>query len=295
MELAGRVRYVTNPELRTLPLIEQFATVPVGPGSLPISSGLRENKGVARPVTRPRDAGRTLSGTNRSGGHTMRDRGARLAICLGCLCLLLAANAFGAGQDDVRVQQFPDPPPGSIGLRGEERYSLTSGDVIASLSYVPSSLALTLRVEGRHGPTPLAEQAAVLAPLLARFLLDHPKTQHLSVLLVDHSEIVTRLATVLSSCSGWNGRTGRPMRGSLGQFLVDTLNRHDLAAEIAKVFADRGYRFSAQGASMITAAHRAEVGKVVPTDIVYLGFVADQAPENERRVKWPTQLHSSTC
>ena len=34
---------------------------------------------------------------------------------------------------------------------------------------------------------------------------------------------------------------------------------------------------------------------VVPTDIASLAFVADLTPETERRAKWPTQFHSSTC
>ena len=63
------------------------------------------------------------------------------ALGLGCLLLICAA----AAPDDVRVQRFADPPAGSIGLRGEERYSVTEGGLAARLSYVPSSRALTLR------------------------------------------------------------------------------------------------------------------------------------------------------
>jgi len=219
--------------------------------------------------------------------------GGRPTFGLWWLVLMLAA---AAGPDDVRVQRFADPPADRIGLRGEERYSVTDGGVTARLSYVPSSLALTLRVEDHPEPTRLAEQAALLAPLLARFLLDHPDTRHVTLMLTDHAEIVARLAGVLAACADWDGATGRPRRGPLGPMLVDTLNRHDLAAEIAKPFADRGFRLAAQGASLVTVARRADAAnKVVPTDIASLAFVADLIPETERRAKWPTQFHSSTC
>ena len=53
------------------------------------------------------------------------------------LCLVLAIG--GAGGAEVQVQQMPDPSPGSIGLRDEQRYSLSRGDLTGVLSYVPSS------------------------------------------------------------------------------------------------------------------------------------------------------------
>jgi hypothetical protein len=217
-------------------------------------------------------------------------------LVLTCLWLLLALGAAAPEQADVRVERFADPQPGSIGLRGEERYSLLRGDVSAILSFVPTSLALTFRVEGRTTPTSLAEQGSLLGPLLARFLQDHANTPRITVLLTDHAEIVARLAAVLGSCVNWDGRTGRPVRGALGQFLVDTINRHDLVTEITTVFADSGYRFAAQGASMISEGRRSEAdNKLVPTDITYLSFVADLSPDTQRRTPWPTQFHRSTC
>jgi len=146
----------------------------------------------------------------------------RLAV----LCLVLALGAAGPEQANVRVERFADPLPGNIGLRGEQRYSLVRGDVTAILSYVPTSVTLTLRMEGRPPPVSTAEQASLLEPLLARFLEDHPKTPRITLLLTDHTQVVARLAAVLASCANWNGRTGRPARGALGQFLVDTINRH---------------------------------------------------------------------
>ena len=173
---------------------------------------------------------------------------------------------------------------------------MVRADVTAILSYVPTSLALTLRIEGRTPPVSLAEQASLLEPLLARFLQDHPKTPRITLFLADHAQIVTRLAAVLGSCANWDGRTGRPVRGALGQFLVDTINRHDLVTEITKVFADRGYRFAAQGASMISEAPLpAANNRLVPTDIAYLSFIAELSPETQRRTPWPTQFHRSTC
>ncbi len=217
-------------------------------------------------------------------------------VRLAAVCLLVALCCAAPDQDNVRVQQFADPLPGNIGLRGEQRYSLVRGDITAILSYVPTSLSLTLRMQGRATSTSLAEQASLLEPLLDRFLQDHRETARVAVFLVDHAQIVARLAAVLGSCANWNGRTGRPVRGSLGQFLVDTLNRHDLAAEIAKVFADRGYRFAAQGASMISEGRQSgSNAPLVPTDIAYLAFVADLSPETQRRTTWPTRFHRLTC
>ena len=219
----------------------------------------------------------------------MRSRNRNFAL----VCLLVTLG--GAGPD-VRVQQFADPPAGSIGLRGEQRYSLARGDLTAILSYVPTSLALTLRMDGRTAPVGLAEQASLLAPLLARFLQDHPKPPRLTFLMVDHTEVLERLATVLGSCANWDGRTGRPLSGALGQFVVDTINRHDLVKEITSVFADLGYRFAAQGASMISEGHLPEANtRLVPTDMAYLSFVADQPSEIPRRTTWPTRFHRSTC
>jgi len=199
----------------------------------------------------------------------MRSRNRNFAL----VCLLVTLG--GAGPD-VRVQQFADPPAGSIGLRGEQRYSLARGDLTA--------------------PVGLAEQASLLAPLLARFLQDHPKPPRLTFLMVDHTEVLERLATVLGSCANWDGRTGRPLSGALGQFVVDTINRHDLVKEITSVFADLGYRFAAQGASMISEGHLPEANtRLVPTDMAYLSFVADQPSEIPRRTTWPTRFHRSTC
>ena len=138
-------------------------------------------------------------------------RGLVLVACF--LSLVLALGAAGPEQGDVRVQRFADPPPGSIGLRGEVRYSLVRADVTAILSYVPTSLSLTLRIEGRTPPVSLAEQASLLEPLLARFLQDNPKTPRITLFLADHAQIVARLAAVLGSCANWDGRTGRPVRG----------------------------------------------------------------------------------
>ncbi len=236
------------------------------------------------------------------------DEGRSLAMPVRCACiagwmrrlallwLLLALGAAAPVQADVRVEQFADPQPGSVGLRGEVRYSLSRGDLTAILSYVPTSLSLTFRVEGGTTPMRLAEQGSLLAPLLTRFLQDHPNTPRVTVLLTDQAELVARLATVLGACAHWDGRTGRPARGALGQFLVDTINRHDLVTEITTIFADLGYRFAAQGASMITEGPRSEAGnKLVPTDIAYLSFVADLSPDTHRRTPWPTQFHRSTC
>jgi hypothetical protein len=210
------------------------------------------------------------------------------------LCLVLAIG--GAGAEQVQVQQMPDPSPGSIGLRGEQRYSLTRGDLTAVLSYVPTSQTLMLRMQGRSPPVPLAEQAALLEPLLSRFLQDHPKPPRVVLLLQDHGQIVTRLAAVLESCTNWDGKAGRPVQGALGQFLVDTLNSHDLAAEIAAVFVDKGYRFAAEGAAMISEERVAEVThRLVPTDIGYLSFVADLSPGSGGNTTWPTQSRRSTC
>jgi hypothetical protein len=143
----------------------------------------------------------------------------------------------------------------------------------------------------------LGEQAPLLAALLARLLQDHPATQRFTLLLTDHAEIVQRLAPVLAACRNWNGRTGRPVQGSLGQFLVDTLNRNDLASEIAGVFANLGYRFAAGGVSKITENRVAEAhNKVVPTGIAYIGFVAELSSSTQGRTTWPTQQSQrSTC
>jgi hypothetical protein len=195
---------------------------------------------------------------------------------LAFLLLVLAVGAAAPGQPDVRVQQFADPQPGSIGLRGEIRYDLTRGDVTAILSYVPTSLTLTFRVENCTAPVSLTGQGSLLEPLLARFLQDHPNARRITVLLTDHAEIVARLAAVLRACANWDGRTGRPVRGALGQFLVDTIKRHDLVTEITAIFADLRYRFAARGTPMISEGHRADADNwLVPTDITYLSFVAD--------------------
>ena len=221
-------------------------------------------------------------------------RGLVLVTC--CLCLVLALAAAGPEQEDVRVQRFADPSPGSIGLRGEVRYSLVRAEATAILSYVPTSHALTLRVEGRTPPVSLVEQASLLEPLFARFLQDNPKTPHITLFLSDHAQIVARLAGVLGSCANWDGRTGRPVRAALGQFLVDTINRRDLVTEITKVFADRGYRFAARGASMISEAPLpAANNRLVPTDVAYLSFIAELSPDTQRRTPWQTLFHRSTC
>ena len=173
---------------------------------------------------------------------------------------------------------------------------MVRADVTAILSYVPTSLALTLRIEGRTPPVSLAEQASLLEPLLARFLQDNPKTPRITLFLADHAQIVTRLAAVLGSCANWDGRTGRPVRGPLGQFLVDTINRHDLVTEITKVFADRGY--SVCGPRRVDDKRGAFAdanNRLVPTDIAYLSFIAELSPETQRRTPWPTQFHRSTC
>ena len=208
------------------------------------------------------------------------------------LCLSLAIGSAGAAE--VQVQQMPDAPPGSIGLRDEQRYSLSSGNLTGVLSYVPNSQTLLLRMQGPV-PVPLADQASLLEPLFARFLQDHPATPRITVMLQDHAQVVTRLASVLEACANWNGKTGRPVQGAPGPFLVDTLNRHDLAAEIAQVFVDKGYRFAAEGASMISERHVAQVtDRLVPADIGYLSFVADLSG-SEGRKPWPTQSRRSTC
>ena len=155
---------------------------------------------------------------------------------------------------------------------------------------------LTLRIKGRAPPVSLAEQGSLLEPLLTRFLQDHPKTPHITLFLADHAQIVTRLAAVLGSCANWDGKTGKPVRGALGQFLVDTINRHDLVTEITKVFADRGYVFTASG--RVDDKRGAFAGwnnRLVPTDIAYLSFIAELSPGTQRRTPWPTQFHRSTC
>ncbi len=127
---------------------------------------------------------------------------------LACLVPVLALGAAAPEQPDVRVQQFADPQPGSIGLRGEVRYSLGRGDVTAVLSYLPTSRTLTFRVEHHTAPMGLAEQGSLLEPLLARFL-----QERFTVLLTDHAELV---AGSPRPCVAWDGPTGRPVRGALG-------------------------------------------------------------------------------
>jgi hypothetical protein len=219
-------------------------------------------------------------------------------VLLGCfLCSLgqmTAPGSAGAETADVRVEHVPDPGPGTVGLRGEQRYSIARGDLSASLSYLPATSSLILRVADRR--MSLGEQASLLAPLLARLLLDHPGRQRFSLLLMDHSEVVRRLAPVLAACRNWNGGTGRPVQGALGQFLVDTLNRNDLASEIARVFGDLGYRFAVQGVSKITEDRVMEAhNKIVPTSIAYIGFVAELPSRTQGRTTWPLQFQRSTC
>lgn len=212
------------------------------------------------------------------------------------LTLFWLVLALGAAAEPVQVQQVPEPPPGSVGLYGEWRYSLKHDDLTAILSYVPTSRTLILHFDDRSAPMSLAEQATLLRPLLERFLQDRAKPPHLTLLLTDHAQVVSRLAAVLASCADWNGRTGRPAQGALGQFLVETLNRHDLAGEIAAVFADHGYRFAASGASLISEGRVPEfTDRLVPTSVGYLSFVADLSAAPQRRTQWPTPSHRSTC
>jgi hypothetical protein len=225
----------------------------------------------------------------------MRCRRLGLLLGVGYLSSALALAATAMAQE-VEVQRFANPSPGTIGLRGEVRYSLARGDIRASLSYEPTSATLILRVQGGPTPTSMAVQGELLVPLLARFLADYPDTRRVTVLLTDHAEIAARLGTVLAACVNWDGKTGRPVHGSLVQFLVDTVNRHDLASEVAKVFADQGYSFMAQGASMVTEGRVAAANnKVVPIDITYLGFIAVRSSEHQGETTWPTQSHHSTC
>jgi hypothetical protein len=161
---------------------------------------------------------------------------------------------------------------------------------------VPTSEALILRVQGGQTQTSMAVQSELLAPMLARFLADYPDARRITVSLTDHAEIVARLGGILAACTNWDGKTGWPVGGSLGQFLVDTVNRHDLASEVAKVFADQGYSLVAQGASMVTEGRVAAANnKVVPTDITYLGFIAVRTSDHQGRTTWPTPSRHSTC
>jgi len=225
----------------------------------------------------------------------MRCRHIGFLLFVGYLCSSLALGADVTPQD-VEVERLPNPPSGTIGLQGEVRYGLVRGDVRAHLSYVPTSATLILRVEGWQAPVSMAAQSTLLAPLLARFLADYPDTRRVTVLLTDHAEIVARLGSILAACTNWDGKTGRPVSGSLGQFLVDTVNRHDLASEVARVFADQGYSLVAQGASMVTEGRVAATNdKVVPVDIAYLGFIAVRTSDQQRRTTWPTPSRHSTC
>jgi hypothetical protein len=213
---------------------------------------------------------------------------------LALVCLILALGAADA--DQVQVQRMPEPPPDSIGLRGEIRYSLARGNLNAILSYVSTSRTLILHFDGQPAPTNLVDQAALLQPLLARFLTDQAMPPRLTLLIPEHAQIVSRLAAVLAACSNWNGNTGLPARGALGQFLVDTLNRHNLAGEVAAVFTDHGYRFAASSASLIGEGHVAEfTDRLLPTSVGYLSFTAEQPDETQRSAPWPTQSQRSTC
>ncbi len=214
--------------------------------------------------------------------------------CLALFCLFLTLGAAGA--DQVQVQRMPEPPPGSIGLHGEIRYSLEQGELSAILSYVPTSRTLILHFNGQPAPTSLADQALLLRPLLAHFLTDQAKPPRLTLLITEHAQIVSRLAAVLAGCPNWNGNTGLPAGGALGQFLVDTVNRHNLANEIAAEFTDHGYRFAASGASLIGEGHVSGfTDRRLPTSIGYLSFTAELPDETQRSAPWPTQSHRSTC
>ncbi len=216
-------------------------------------------------------------------------------LFVGYLCSSLALAADVTHQD-VEVERLANPPSGTIGLQGEVRYSVVRGEVHAHLSYVPTSATLILRVQGAQAPIGMAMQGELLAPLLSRFLTDYPETRRITVLLTDHAEIVARLGSILAACPDWDGRTGRPVHGSLGQFLVDIVNRHDLASEVARVFADQGYSLEARGASMVTEGRVAAANnKVVPIEIAYLGFIAVRASDQQGRTTWPTPSRHSTC
>ena len=167
----------------------------------------------------------------------------------------------------------------------------------AILSYVPTSLALTLRIEGRTPPVSLGRTGiaarAVARPLSARQPED---TAHHAVPRGPRPDCRTARRRAWDPArTGTAGPAGR-CAVALGQFLVDTINRHDLVTEITKVFADRGYMFAARGASMISEAPLpAANNRLVPTDIAYLSFIAELSPETQRRTPWPTQFHRSTC
>lgn len=225
----------------------------------------------------------------------MRCRHIGFLLFAGYLCSSLALAADVTHQD-VEVERLANPPSGTIGLQEEVRYSVVRGEVHAQLSYVPTSATLILRVQGGPTPTGMAVQGELLAPLLARFLADYPDTRRITVLLTDHAEIVARLGSVLAACADWDGKIGRPVRGALGQFLVDIVNRHDLGSEVAKVFADQGYSLMAQGASMVTEGRVAAAdNKIVPIDIAYLGFIAVRTSVHQGRTTWPTPSRHSTC
>ena len=132
--------------------------------------------------------------------------------------------------------------------------AVVRADVSASLSYVPTSLSLTLRVEGRTPPVSLASRhrcSSRCSPAFCRTTRRHrasrcswrttPRLSHGSLPCLDPAR--TGTAEPAGRCAV-----------ALGQFLVDTINRHDLVTEITKVFADRGYVFAARGASMISEA-----------------------------------------
>ncbi len=218
----------------------------------------------------------------------------RRSAALLVLPLLLGIPAGGyADPPEIEVQHPSGAAPSAVGVRESTVYMTTVDGVRGELRFIPPDATLLFKTAGSASP---AAQAALLAPLLHRMLADNPDLPRLSLFLADRDVLVDRLAGVLAACKGWNRTLGKPVHGEIRHFIIDTMNAEDVARELVQVFEAEGYALSVQAAAMISVAPSpAHDGAMLPSDVAYLGFVADREPARGRPAPWPRPYRHSTC
>jgi hypothetical protein len=164
-------------------------------------------------------------------------------------------------------------------------YTDTFGDVKAKLTYWPHGETHSL-VFSAVGPNdtvpPLNDQCRMLGKLLGRALKEHPRSKYDVGVGTMRDGLIEPLDRYLLASPGWDSKRGQASAGPTKSyaFVVESVNKGNIADPIAKVFAKYGYTLRLLGISKMNIQKRpAFNGARLPEFIWEWRFEAEQQGE----------------
>ncbi len=164
------------------------------------------------------------------------------------------------------------PPPGA-----EVVYTQQDTVGTGRLVVRPTTRSLLFAIDHPSDTTlSLDEQATLLMPLLRRLQAEYPGRPYWFVVFRDDAGLFDRIQTAAAADPNWDSRLGRPRRGTVADFVVQSINRRQLAHEFAGCFAAVGFTLRAKSVEQLLVQRRADDGVAALPASGVIGFIAQK-------------------